>query len=54
MARDSRSFWAKLDWWGKLELLGIGALLAFCAISAVNPVLADAIVFKIEMLLRGW
>jgi len=54
MARDGRSFWAKLDWWGKLEVLGIGAVLIFCAIAAIDPVLADAIIFEIEKFLRGW
>jgi len=47
MARDSRSFWARLHWIDRLEVLGILAMLAYCALAAIDPVLARAIGYAI-------
>jgi hypothetical protein len=43
MSNRGGSFWARLDWWGKLEVLGIGVILAYAALSVIDPVLARSL-----------
>jgi len=49
-----RGLWAQLDWWGKLEVLGIIAIVAFCALAAVDPVLADSLFNSVADPLRSF
>jgi hypothetical protein len=53
MAHDDRSFWAKLDWWGKLELLGIAAMIGFCMLTVIDPILARSIAYAVADIIRG-
>lgn len=47
MSNRGGSVWSRLDWWGKLEVLGIGLALVYCIIAAINPVLAESIGFAL-------
>jgi len=43
MARDSRSFWARLHWWDKLEMVGAALIFLFIIFGAVAPVTARGV-----------
>jgi len=35
--------WAQMDWIARLEVIGIILMLAYCALAAIDPVLADSV-----------
>ena len=47
MSNRGGSVWSRLDWWGKLEVLGIGVVIAYAALSVIDPVLARSILHSI-------
>ena len=43
MARDSRSFWARLHWWDKLEMIAVALIFVLIVFGAVAPVTARGV-----------
>ncbi|KAB7518781.1 hypothetical protein [Halosegnis rubeus] len=43
MARDGRSWWARLHWWDKLEMVGAALIFLFVVLAGINPVLAESL-----------
>jgi len=52
MARDSRSFWARLHWWDKLEMVGAVLIFLFIVIAGVDETLARSILYAVTDFLR--